>query len=90
MKRTPEQEAADEQLRAAIDQVTRAYDLIDDGSIIADYVVVGAAQRLDEEHGDETQMFYAMPGGTMPHYRVIGLLRAELAYLERDVSEGDC
>jgi uncharacterized protein involved in high-affinity Fe2+ transport len=85
MALTPAQEAADVQLRAAIEACVKAFDLAPDHDLIVDYVVTGVAVSLDDEQQGETQMFCVMPGGTMPHYRLIGLLRQAQVHFEADV-----
>lgn len=82
MALTPEQQAADEALRAAVEQCARAFDLADPGDLIVDYAVVGVAVPLDDERQGETQHFVVMPGGTMPTYRLVGLLRMALVHHE--------
>ncbi|WP_326642921.1 hypothetical protein OG884_18710 [Streptosporangium sp. NBC_01755] len=85
MPLTPEQHEADAQLRAAIEAVVRAFELAPDHELITDYVVAGVAVSMADEHEGETQMFCAMPGGSLPHYKVLGLLRQAQIFYENDI-----
>lgn len=89
MALTPEQQTADAQLRAAIEACVKAFGLADNHELIVDYVVTGVAVSLDDEHQGESQMFSIMPGGTMPTYRLLGLLRQAQVYYEHEVASSE-
>lgn len=82
---TADQQAADAQLRAAIEAVVAAFDLTPDHELITDYVIAGVAISMADEREGETQMFITVPGGTLPHYKILGLLRQAQVFYERDL-----
>lgn len=82
---TADQQAADAQLRAAIEAVVKAFDLAPDHELITDYVVSGVAVSMADEREGETKMFCTMTGGSLPHYKVLGLLRQAQIFYEHDL-----
>lgn len=66
---TPEQDAAEQELMAAMQAYARAFDI--DTEYVGDWLAVVESPRLDEV-GSPYQLLLA--GGKMPMHRVIGLL----------------
>ena len=74
MSRTPAQETAEAQLRAAVIAMREAYDLADDGEVLGDFVIAGAADVMCHEHDQiETRNFTLGHPWDIPAYRVAGL-----------------
>lgn len=40
---------------------------------------------MSADRAGETQMFTALPGGSLPHYKVLGLLAQTRTFYERDL-----
>lgn len=59
--------------------------------MVTDWVIVAAAQNLDDNGGDLTYVGRLLPEGgrRVPYYRVMGLLDVALSGMRNDVSEGD-
>lgn len=74
MTRTQEQIEADDALTAAIEQCARAYLEEPNEMYLMDWFVVTARSGLDEEAPESYDIF--MPGGGIPTYRALGLLKA--------------
>lgn len=83
-ERTAEQIAADNKLEDAIAAAIKAYDLVDDGSVVTTWAIIGAAQGLD---AGRTGYFQLFPSGVQPLYVTIGLLRLSEAELMRSGDE---
>lgn len=88
MARTPEQVAADDALTAAINAVTEAY-WSPDGSLLTDYIVVGAWQSFDDEGAGTTRLGRLARDEGVPVYRQIGLLEQALIELRAYAMTGD-
>lgn len=61
-RKTPEQAEADNLLEDAVQKVIKAYGLVPDGSVIADYFVVGEAVKFIEDD-EECDIFLAFRNG---------------------------
>ncbi|MFF3443624.1 hypothetical protein [Streptosporangium sp. NPDC002721] len=85
MRLTVEQYEADARLRAAIQEFVAAFGLAPDHELISDYVVSGVAVSMNPDRAGETQMFTALPGGSLPHYKILGLLAQTRSFYERDI-----
>lgn len=85
MRLTADQQAASVQLHAAIEGAVKAFGLAPDHDLTTDYVITGVAVSLDDERQGETHMFVFPTGGTMPHYKVLGLLRQATIHYESDL-----
>lgn len=72
-ERTPEQRAADEQLREAVKAVTEAYA---DGEswVPMEYVCVYSMQRWDDDGDALTAVGTAVDSGAVPIHRLLGLV----------------
>lgn len=68
--RTPEQHRADDDLDVAIRALAAAEE--DDGGYVVDWLVVYAC--ADPADDERTMYGCAYPGGSMPSYRILGLL----------------
>jgi hypothetical protein len=80
------QRIADRDLSAAIAEALRAYGITEEGEIPVDWVVVGVAESPDPPDG--TRMFTLMDGGSVPTYRIVGLLRSHLVLIEAYLAHG--
>lgn len=85
--RTAEQLAADDALTEAIRAAMAAHDM--EFGVLTDYVVCAAAQRFDDEGGIRTLYGSLYMDDSMPHYRIIGLLRMATKQAERGFEQGD-
>ena len=77
-ERTPAQVAADNALEDAIAAGIAAYYLVDEGSIVTTWAVLGASQGVDE---GESSYFQLYPSGTQPVHVTVGLLRVAEKHL---------
>lgn len=86
--RTPAKDEADQILDAAIQRWAEAYELVDDGHVITDYVVGLAAQRFDQP---PHRALYAWGSrhDAMPLHSVLGLIDVtrEAALASSDVDD---
>lgn len=85
--RTAEQTAADEALTEAIKTAMAAYDM--EAGLLTDYVVTFAAQLFDDDGRICTVYGSLYQDNAMPHYRILGLLRAATLQAERSFDQGD-
>lgn len=85
--RTPEQIVADDALTEAIKNAMAAYDM--DGGLVTDYVVAIAAHHFDDDGGSRTSYIRLYRENDMPHYRILGLLRAVTMGVERGFHQAD-
>lgn len=86
--RTPEQQAADEAIRTAIQNALAVYGWSGDG-VLVDYAVVTASQRFADDGSTLTSYARLMTNGAVPHYRIIGLLDVHLTELRIDAANDD-
>jgi hypothetical protein len=87
MPRTADQVAADEALTEAIKAAMIAYEM--DTGLITDYVVAIAAHHFDDDGESCTSYARLYRENAMPHYRILGLLRAVTMEVERSFHEDD-
>ena len=73
MSFTPEQKAANDKLEDAIQEVIKVYNLLADGSVVTDYMVVGEAMGFHEDDRSSTQVFLAYRGGQIRNSVALGL-----------------
>lgn len=76
--RTPAQVAADNALEDAIAAGIKAYDLVDEGSIVTTWAVLGASQGADD---GEATYFQLYPSGVQPVHVTVGLMRVTERHL---------
>lgn len=81
MARTPEQTAADDALTEAVKTAMAAHNM--DAGLLTDYVVCVAAQHYDDDGDIRTLYGSLYMDDSMPHYRIIGLLRMATMQAER-------
>jgi hypothetical protein len=74
VNRTPEQLAADKALTDAIEQALHAYNVVEPGDVIQEYVVVVATESLDAEGDSDNGMCMLFREGRVHSSRAIGLL----------------
>lgn len=74
MPKTPDQAAADDALEKAVQGVIAAYELVPDGSLLADYLVVGEALRFDDEDNSTCEMFLAFRNGHVRLTTALGVM----------------
>lgn len=74
MQRTPEQIAADDGLTAAIEATARAYNVVSDGDMIGDYVVVAATQELESDGDIKHSYVHLLRDGSIAGTVAVGLL----------------
>lgn len=72
--RTPQQVAADEKLLEAITECLIAYEMIEDGFVVGDFVVVNATNRLSSQGVIQTRHPLLFRDGDIPWYRIAGLI----------------
>lgn len=87
-ERTPEQKAADEQLRDAVKAVTEAYS---DGLawVPMEYVCIYSMQRWDDDGDAYTAVGTAIDSGAVPIHRLLGLCDYASARYRAMASEFD-
>jgi hypothetical protein len=85
MARTPEQKAADEQLREAVLAARAAYGM-EAGGVVSDILVIGAEHYF--EGGDPTTSVFTLTGGELALYRILGLLDFAQAIYRHDAADG--
>ena len=81
MPRTAEQVAADDALTEAVKAAMVAHGM--DAGLLTDYVVCVAAQHFDDDGDIRTLYGSLYQDDSMPHYRIIGLLRMATMQAER-------
>lgn len=69
--RTPEQQAADDALTAAIQQCHEAYDW--DAGVLTEYVVVTASMRWDDDGTGITAIGTIFRDSNLPYHHALGL-----------------
>jgi len=79
-ERTEEQQAADEQLNAAVEAVVAAYFPLEGIRVIEEFVIVVAATEMEGEQaqGGTLELFR---DGSIPSWKAVGLLDSALARL---------
>lgn len=87
-ERTPEQIAADDQLRVATRAIAEAYG---DGLpwVPMEYVLVYSMQRWDDDGDALTAVGTAIDSGSVPIHRLLGLVNYAAARYRRLISEDD-
>lgn len=90
---TPEQKAATERLHESIIEAGRAFEY-DDEYMITDWVVLTAETRFDEHGTQFTAYGKLYMNGSMPDYRVLGLLELHRELIRdglfnREAGDGD-
>lgn len=75
MPRTKEQKEADEALREALVGVTAAYYGDMQLGILTDFIVIAAYAGFDEDGDDESHVMLHPAEGSMPMYKIMGLLQ---------------
>lgn len=88
MSRTTEQQVADDALTAAIERVIRAYLMNEDEApwVMSDYIVVTAQSGIDDDGGELVANDLICRDGSVPPYRVLGLLSHALLQVRGDIS----
>jgi hypothetical protein len=89
MPRTPEQQAADNALTAAIESVWAAYDDDPDRGVLMDYMVVAARAGFGEDGDRWTSVGAFTREDSVPIHVQIGLLEYRLARLRDILNEPD-
>lgn len=87
--RTPEEKAADEKLTEAIELVTQVYNPDLNMGILTDYIVIAAYQGFDADGDDETHVTMHPRDGSLPLYRIMGLLDYSQAHERGTVASAD-
>jgi hypothetical protein len=70
---TPEQKAANEQLEDAIKEVVKAYDMMGEGRVITDYMVIGETIGFHDDEDTSSGVFLAFRGGRIRNSVALGL-----------------
>lgn len=78
--RTPQQVEADDNLLDAITKCLTAYESLEDGFVLDDFVVLTATTKLNPLGVIQTKHPMCFRGGDIPWYRVHGLV--EMAKIE--------
>lgn len=89
-ERTPEQVEADANLEAALERSSRAYFPVEDGepAYLIDWMVILVRQDPNRATVCTYDMMY--PNGSIPAYRVLGMLEAaKLMMFREDAGEVD-
>lgn len=86
--RTPQQLAADEQLREAAKAITAAY-ASDRAWVPMEYVLVYSMQSWDDEGDARTAVGTAVDSGTVPIHRLLGLLEYAATRYRKLINEDD-
>lgn len=87
MTRTPEQVKADDELRAAIENVHQAYDDVE--GVLTKYVVLAQRQWFDDD-GDRVTTNWANPSdGCVPISDLLGLVEYAAARYRRAITDDD-
>lgn len=89
MTRSAEQLAADEALADAIMGVLRAYDVHDQSMVLTDFVVAYALQGWDADGDSKTICGQLVRDGSVPDYRVLGLLETTAAAIRHEAVWSD-
>lgn len=86
MPRTKGQEAADEALRAAIEETLRAYNLVDMGSpaVLTEYIVITCHRGFEENGQGSAQYNWTCQDDGMPWHHVLGLMDEAKRQMLRD------
>jgi hypothetical protein len=74
MARTEEQTAADDALTAAIERVAHAYQVLDNGDMLGDYVVLVATQELDGDGEVRHSYINLVRNGSVASTSAVGLM----------------
>jgi hypothetical protein len=75
--RTPEQIAADEALREAIDRVMKVYEMLPEGtgpSVLTEYVVITCHQGFEDTGQGNARYNWTIQDDGMPWHRILGLV----------------
>lgn len=89
MPRTAEQKAADDNLRAAIEGVIRAYNMIDtdEPSLLTEYVLITCHRGFEEDGQGNARYNWTIQDDGMPWHHIFGLLEEGRKMLLRDQNE---
>lgn len=89
MKRTPDQVAADEKLRAAVEEHRRFWHGQQgaDESVLTEFVVVGALMRFNDDGVPAFEVFTEHTEDAMPAYRIVGMLDDAIDHVKRQARE---
>jgi hypothetical protein len=83
---TPEQKAANEAIGEAIKSAQRAYGY-DERFMVTDWVVLTAETRFDDDGEQISAYARIYQNGSMPDYRVLGLLEVHASYVRDHLRE---
>lgn len=89
MPRKPKEKTADEALTEAISAVVQAYEYGPDLGILTDYIVIAAFQGFEADGDDETHIMAHPRDGSLPVYRIMGLVDYAQAH-ERGIVAAAC
>ena len=84
MPRTPEQKAADEAMREAVQRQREAYGYGD--GVIVDMVVVGSVIGFDEDGDEVITNFATHDRDNIPLYRLLGLCEYAATVYRHDIA----
>lgn len=84
--RTEEQIAADDELTAAIEKAARAYEVLEPGDMMGDYVVIAATQELREDEVVNSY-FNLVRNGSSSTVTAVGLM--EVASFDLKLGRAD-
>ena len=87
--RTPAVEAADLALDAAIQRWAEAYELVEPGDVLTEYVVVLAAQNPAADRPGRTRYSWGSRHDAMPLHHVLGLLEVGGAAVDASAESDD-
>lgn len=87
MPRSEEQKQAGAELEAAILKCAQSYELLDDGEIIGDFIVVSATQLINHEGEVEHSYITLLRGGTIASTSAVGLLETASFDIKRSGRE---
>lgn len=87
MPRTAEQQAADEALATAVHNVLIAYSLHPSDSMITDYLVLAASQRIGEDGDGFTKYNWISQGEGAPWHTLFGLMDVSRQIMEGQRAE---
>lgn len=89
MPRTPEQQAADDALTAAVEQCIAAYYSGDTPWTLTEYVVVTSQHRWDDDGDAVTAVGSIFRDGDVPIHRALGLVEYAAVRLRKHITDDD-